>query len=95
MTQLRVFLWAAVLFTSGCFSHAGYVRYHHPLKHTWDCQLIAQPTGHVYWYMRPNHELFEVYWDNPPLSWAGAQFKDIAYTDDNADMRHFVKATLK
>jgi hypothetical protein len=69
--------------------------YRHPLKHTWDCQLVQQASKSSYWFVRPNHEIFEMFFDNPPIFPVGVQLRDIAYTDDNADMRHFVKATLK
>jgi hypothetical protein len=86
---------AVLLFACGMGSDRLVIRYRHPLKHTWDCQLVARPTEHSFWFMRPNRELFETYFDNPPIFQPGTQFKDITYTDDNADLRHFVKATVR
>jgi hypothetical protein len=74
-------------------THAAIHR-HHPLKHTWECRVLAV-NGHSFWFVRPNNELFEAYFDNPPLLRPGMPLSDIAYTDDNADQRHFVKATFK
>lgn len=85
----------AAFFMAGLGSDRLVIHYHHPLKHTWDCQLVSHNTEHTFWFVRPNKELFEVYFDNPPILQVGMSFKDIAYTDDNADLRHFVKATLK
>ena len=82
-----MWLWIGVGAHKLCQSH------YHPLKHTWDCQVVYV-NSHIYWFMRPNHELFEMYFDNPPILQLGMQLHDIAYTDDNADMRHFVKATM-
>jgi hypothetical protein len=85
-----------LLFGSGAATHKAYQHFHHPLKHTWDCQLVSRPTEHVFWFARPNREIFEMYLDNPPaILMPGQIFRDVAYTDDNEDMRHFVKATLK
>jgi hypothetical protein len=45
--------------------------------------------------VRPNNEIFEAYFDNPPaMVQPGMVLIDLAYTDDNADLRHFVKATV-
>lgn len=85
----------ASAFAGGVSSHKLYVARHHPLKHTQECQLVQQASGGSFWFMRPDNELFEMYFDNPPILRQGMRFKDIAYTDDNADMRHFVNATLK
>lgn len=82
------------LFT-GALSDRLVIHYRHPLKHTWDCVLIDHPTEHTFWFIRPNREIFEAYFDNPPIFPVGTQFRDIAYTDDNADLRHFVKATIR
>jgi hypothetical protein len=83
-----------IAFSLGGVSHKLYATYHHPLKHTWDCQVIARPSEHIYWFMRPNREIFEAYFDNPPILAPGMTLKDVAYTDDNADLRHFVRATM-
>jgi hypothetical protein len=83
------------VFAGGAGSHKLYVARHHPVKHTWECQMVQQASPGAFWFVRPNHELFEMYFDNPPILRPGMLFKDIAYTDDNADMRHFLAATLK
>lgn len=82
-----------VAFTLGVLADIGVRRYHHPLKHTWDCQVVSA-NSHIFWFIRPNRELFEMYFDNPPILQPGMALHDLAYTDDNADMRHFVKATM-
>lgn len=60
-------------------------------KHTQQC-TFTYSTGKCYWFERPNHEFFEMCFDNPPPLARGAVLRDITYTDDNADLRHFVKA---
>lgn len=62
-------------------------------KHTQQCQFVYA-TGRCYWFTRPDHEFFEMCFDNPPPFKAGLYLRDITYTDDNADLRHFVKAQL-
>lgn len=86
---------AAALFAAGAGTHKAYQAHRHPLKHTWDCQIVLIGNAGTFWFERPNKELFEMYFDNPPILRVGMAFKDVTYTDDNADMRHFVKATMK
>lgn len=86
-----------IAFGLGVVTHAAYIRYHHPLKHTWECQIVSV-NGPIYWFQRPNKELFEMYFDNPPKDLRGLSMyplRDLTYTDDNADLRHFVKAQIK
>jgi hypothetical protein len=92
--KIIIVVLTATFFLSGWMSGIAWRRFHHPLKHTWACSIIAE-NGPVFWFMRPNGELFEAFFDNPPIFRVGTQLSDLAYTDDNADLRHFVKATLK
>jgi hypothetical protein len=66
-------------------------------KHTGPAQLIYISEGRTqFWFVRPNHELFEMCFDNPPPQWfLNNRFVDITYFDDNADKRHFIKARLE
>ena len=91
-TKILSYVLAAAI---GAGSVAGYHRFHHPLKHTQAC-FLAQSDGRSFWFIRPNREIFEMYLDNPPEIFNRVRdFRDITYTDDNADMRHFVSAQLK
>lgn len=68
----------------------------HGVKHTGPCQVVpAFNHSSCSWFVRPNNEVFEMCFDNPPnFLRTGVAFKDITYTDDNANMRHFIKAQL-
>lgn len=66
----------------------------HPLKHTQACTMSLKLTSQCYWFVRPDGEIFEMCFDNPPPFSVGMDFRDISYKDDNADLRHFVKAQL-
>lgn len=84
--MVKKLLFYSILFLVGCSSQ----------KHTGPCQVVPQLVhGSCTWLVRPNNEVFEMCFDNPP-NWMqiGVAFKDITYTDDNRNMRHFVKATL-
>lgn len=67
----------------------------HKQKHTGP--VIVQfrvANGKCIWFQRPNLEVFEACFDNPPLFGNGLVLADITYVDDNANWRHFLKATL-
>jgi hypothetical protein len=99
MTKTRIRLQAllvlAVAFFLGGLTERFLIYHLHPLKHTWDCVFIAQASRGAFWFERPNGEIFEMYFDNPPILRVGMAVQDIAYRDDNADMRHFVYARMK
>lgn len=98
---------AVLLFALGLGSGTGgyglRLKYHHPLKHTGRCTPISV-NGPIFWFKRPNGEMFEMLFDNPPLMMyktnqlgqAVGWFSllDIVYKDDNADMQHFVSDQL-
>jgi hypothetical protein len=65
-------------------------------KHTNDCQLL-HVSGGQYTFRRPNDEVFEMYFVNPPNIPVGAEFDGdgITYTDAPHDMRTFIKAKTK
>lgn len=69
----------------------------HGIKHTGRCvRSFRSPSDtRCDWFVRPNNEIFEACWDNPPDFVDGLTFEDISYKDDNADLRHFIKAKLK
>lgn len=82
-------------FLLGGLSFKGFSAIHHPQKHTGEAQCI-QRNAAAFWFIRPNRELFEMYFDNPPgILSPGLTFSDITYTDDNGWERHFIKATVK
>lgn len=63
------------------------------VKHQGPCTVMVNNDGRL-WFQRPNGELYSMYFDNPPAFSVGVKFSDLAYTDDSADMKHFVSATL-
>lgn len=68
---------------------------HRPDKHTGACQFIYKDmTGSRFWFSRPNGEIFEMYYDNPPAFGLGIKFSDITYKDDGPDHRLFIKAKV-
>jgi hypothetical protein len=77
------------------FTAGAVARHHgHPEKHTGKVQ-VAAVFGPSFWFIRPNGEAFEMYFDNPPaVLRIGLSLEDITYTDDNADMRHLVKLRI-
>lgn len=71
--------------------------YHTQNKHTGPIVISGHGiSSGCAWFIRPNKELFEACFDNPP-EWFqnGMPLDDLVYTDDNADTRHFIKAVLK
>jgi hypothetical protein len=92
--ELTVILTLCAVFitTIGVFLH------HKEVKHTGPCQFVTSIDSKRYWFMRPaDKELFEMYFDNPPMTVrmvSAPNLVDIYYTDDNADMRHFVKLQI-
>jgi len=54
--------------------------------------LISTPQS--FWFLRPDQEVFEMFFDNPPKLQTGTNLADIVYTDDNSWERHFVSAQL-
>ena len=77
----------------GAAAHKAYAALSHPLKDTGPVQVINIVGGHAWWFIRPNREIFEAYFDNPPvLLGYGARLDHLWYRDDNAWMRHFEKA---
>lgn len=88
---------AAVLFTLLLCALIGIsaVRaYAHRTKHTGPVLYTHRKTVSCLWFMRQNGEIFESCFDNPPPFQNLMQLDDITYTDDSADLRHFVKAKL-
>jgi len=72
----------------------GVSHFSHPLKDTQRCQLF-RVTGQSFWFVRPDGEVFEMFFDNPPAALSpGMNFTHVLYKDDNAYMRHFVSAQL-
>jgi hypothetical protein len=96
---MKPVFYKAILITlslsAGAGGHKLYATKHHPLKDTQQCTVLYRVSEHIIWFVRPNREIFEAYFDNPPLLMQGATYSHIYYTDDNADLRHFVKATVK
>lgn len=78
-----------LLFSLGCPSFRAE-------KHTGPCSLIFVGSESRFWFIRPNKEMFEMYFDNPPevLKYT-RDFNDIVYVDDGPNYRHFIKAVLK
>jgi hypothetical protein len=89
---VAILLNAAVLIPIGFalgWHHQGHIE-----KHTGRAQVVAA-NGPRFWFLRPNGEVFQMYFDNPPEVFrSGLTLDDITYTDDNADMRHLVKLRL-
>lgn len=56
--------------------------------------VLQLKMGSSFWFARPNGEVFEMFFDNPPPFQPGMRMDDITYTDDNESMRHFLKATF-
>jgi hypothetical protein len=82
---------AALTMVLGVGLGAGLRGHGHPEKHTGKVQ-VAGVFGPSFWFLRPNGEAFEMYFDNPPaVLRLGLSLDDITYTDDNADMRQLVK----
>jgi hypothetical protein len=73
----------------------GFAHRPHRQKHTGPCTLSLRFSARCYWFTRPNTEFFEMCFDNPPPLALNGALADITYTDDNADLRHFVKAQIK
>jgi hypothetical protein len=73
----------------------GFAHRLHRQKHTGPCTFTLRFTSRCYWFTRPNTEFFEMCFDNPPPLAVNTPLFDITYTDDNADLRHFVKAQIK
>jgi hypothetical protein len=71
----------------------GTARLHKHVKHTGPARVVMSQYGHV-WFTRPDNEVFEMWFDNPPPINSGLSLADIAYTDDNRDERHFLSMTL-
>lgn len=84
----RALVLALLLGLTGCYG-----KLHK--KHTQQCQLMfVASDGKTFWFMRPNHEIFSMNFDNPPAFQSDLKFRDITYFDDSADQVHFVKAQL-
>lgn len=94
--KIRIMLVIALMFIAGVFIGAGGLHWHyHSQKHTGPATLALRFTSRCYWFQRPNAEIFEMCFDNPPPWTQGLGFSDITYTDDNADLRHLMKAQLR
>lgn len=88
-SDLAVTVLAIVIGTAGVTHHVT----HSTIKHQGPCQVMANNYGRL-WLKRPNGQVFSMYLDNPPEFRIGLKFKDLEYTDDSVDMKHFISATL-
>jgi hypothetical protein len=70
------------------------IRQYHGQKHTGPVTLALIATPRSFWFVRPNQEFFEMFFDNPPQIRNGAILEDLVYTDDNGWERHFVSARI-
>jgi hypothetical protein len=92
LLKRAVVVW--LIMTLSMLAGAGLKGRRHPEKHTGKVQ-VAGVYGPSFWFIRPNGEAFEMYFDNPPaVLRLGLNLEDITYTDDNADMRHLVKLRI-
>lgn len=46
-------------------------------KHTWNCQLVYKDPGGLFYFQRPNKEIFTMLFDNPPSLYLGIKLRDI------------------
>lgn len=93
-SSLAVALLGAALALSSVMTLAHYAT--RPVKHTGPAALayIRADKHNCYWFSRPNAEVFEMCFDNPPPFNLNMKFYDIAYKDDNKDLRHFLSAVV-
>jgi hypothetical protein len=85
-------LFIAALATILFFGGRSYSR--HRQKHTGPVLVSHRASTNCFYFVRPNDELFVTCFDNPPAFDVKMKFRDIVYTDDNEDLKHFVKASL-
>lgn len=70
--------------------------FHHPrrIKHTGKVQAVFRDGAMCEWFLNPRQEIFEYCFDNRPV-WIDQMFlDDVAYTDDNSWLKHFVNAKI-
>jgi hypothetical protein len=66
---------------------------YHPQKHTGPITVVGYNFSNEYIMWRPNNEVFMMKFDTD-VDFCFGPLDDITYTDVDANVRHFIKATL-